>query len=316
MRVLVTGATGFVGKEVVRQLVQANYVVRALARHHTSGARQFQPSGDSPLEFVVGDTGQPASLAAAAQGSDAVIHLVGIISELGQNTFYKAHVEATQNVVWACEQAGVRRYVHMSALGTRPGAVSRYHQTKWEAEEVVRASRLAWTILRPSLIYGRGDQFVNLFAALSRWSPFLPVMGPGTGKMQPLSVESVAHCFVQALLKPATHGKTLDLCGPTPVSFLQILDTILQVLGRRRWKLHVPLPLARCQARLLESIYPTLFGLAAPLNRDQLIMLQEDNIGDPLPTIELLGMPTESFRDGITRFLKPELLPKSTPRSQ
>jgi NADH dehydrogenase len=316
MRVLVTGATGFVGREIVRQLLQANYVVLALARRHPSGARQFQLSHDSRLEFIAGDTGQPASLAAATQGVDAVIHLVGIISELGRNTFYKAHVEATQNVVRACEQAGVRRYVHMSALGTRPGAVSRYHQTKWEAEEVVRASRLAWTILRPSLIYGRGDQFVNMFAALSRWSPFLPVMGPGTGRMQPLSVESVAHCFVQALRKPATHGRTLDLCGPTPISFLEILDTILQVLGRRRWKLHVPLPLARCQAQLLEFVYPTLFRLAAPLNRDQLIMLQENNTGDPSPAMELLGMPTESFRDGITRFLRPELPPKSSSQSQ
>lgn len=303
MKVFVTGGTGFVGRAVLAALTGAGHTPRVLVRDATAAratelARRFQ------AELTPGDVLEPDSLRAAVPGCDAVIHLVGIISEVGRNTFENVHVAATRHVLAAAQAAGIRRYVHMSALGTRPGAASRYHQSKWAAEEAVRASGLAWTIFRPSLIYGPGDHFTGLFAALARWSPALPVMGSGRGLLQPVAVEVVALAFVRALTEPAAAGRTFDLCGPERLTFNQVLDAILEVADRRRPKLHVPLPLARLLARLLEGIFPRLLGRAAPLNRDQLLMLQEDNVGDPQPANELFGLPAESFRAGLARYLK------------
>ena len=113
---------------------------------------------------------------------DAVIHLVGIISEVGRSTFEDIHISGTRNIVMTAQKAGIKRFVHMSALGARPNSVSRYHQSKWTAEEIVRGSGLDYTLFRPSIIYGPGDHFVNLFARMARFSPVLPVMGQGCSK--------------------------------------------------------------------------------------------------------------------------------------
>lgn len=302
MQVLVTGGTGFVGRAVLAALAETPHRARVLVRRPES-PRARDLATRWRVEIAAGEVLDPASLRAAMSGCEAVIHLVGIISEVGRNTFENAHTRATQNVVEAARAAGVTRLVHMSALGTRPGAVSRYHQTKWAAEEAVRASGLAWTIFRPSLIYGPGDQFTNLFARLARWSPVLPVMGPGRARLQPVAVEAVARAFVRALTEPAAVGRTFDLCGPEPLTFDEVLDAILAVTGRRRVKLHLPLPLARLAARGLELIFPRLLGRPAPFNRDQLVMLQEDNVGDPAPARALFDLPAESFRTGLSRYL-------------
>lgn len=303
MKVLVTGGTGFVGRAVLAALTEAGHGVRVLVRRPDS-ARVRELVGRFGVEPVTGDVLAPERLRAAVSGCEAVIHLVGIISEVGRNTFENAHTEATQNVVAAARAGGVGRLVHMSALGTRPDAVSRYHQTKWAAEEAVRGSELAWTIFRPSLIYGAEDQFTNRFARLARWSPVLPVPGSGRGRLQPVSVEAVALAFVRALGEPAAIGRTFDLCGPERLTFEEVLDAILAATGRRRWKVHVPLGLARGAARVLEGVFPRLLGQGAPLNRDQLVMLQEDNVGDPSPANELFRLPVETFREGLARYLK------------
>jgi NADH dehydrogenase len=300
MRVLLTGGTGFVGRAVLARLHAAGHEARVLARQPASPRAQALARSFA-AELMAGDVLEPESLRPALADIEAVLHLVGIISEVGRNTFDNAHRVATENVVRAAEAAGIRRYVHLSALGTRAGAVSRYHQTKWMAEEFVRASRLAWTILRPSLIYGPGDQFVNRFAQLSRWSPVLPVFGTGRARLQPVAVETVATALVRALSEPRAVGATYDLCGPTPLSFVEVLDTILASLGRRRFKVRLPLGLMRGPAAVLEFVWPRLLGQAAPLNRDQLAMLAEDNVGDPGPAQLLFDLPIESFRAGLDR---------------
>lgn len=296
MKVLVTGGSGFVGREIVRQLVAAGHSPRILAR----GVKP--PAG--PLETVRGSVLEPGSLAAACAGCEAVIHLVGIISEVGEQTYERVHDEGSGHLLAAAKAAGVPRFVHMSALGTRPNAAARYHRSKWAAEERVRASGLAWTIFRPSLIYGPGDGFVNLFVRLSRWSPVLPVIGSGSGLVQPVPVADVARCFVGALNEPATIGQTFDLCGPDRLAFREVLAEILKALRRRRALVSLPLPLARLQARLLEGIFPTLLRRAPPLNRDQIVMLGEDNVGDPEPAARLLGFAPAPFRDSLRQLLK------------
>ncbi len=303
MKVLVTGATGFVGQEVLSQLQRAHHSIRTLVRKRDE-PRVRRIQAQYRLEVSEGDVLQADSLTQALAGIQAVIHLVGIISQTAKNSFQEVHVGGTHNMLAAAKQAGVRRFVHMSALGTRANTLSIYHQTKWAAEEAVRQSGLEWTIFRPSLIFGPHDHFVNLFAKLSRFSPLLPVMGNGRARFQPVAVEVVGSAFCRCITEPASVGVTFDLCGPDTLSFNQILDEISQALGRRRWKLHVPLSVARTQAAILEWAFPKLLGRAPPLNRDQLIMLQEDNVGVGGPANELFGLNQASFREGIAKYLR------------
>jgi uncharacterized protein YbjT (DUF2867 family) len=303
VKVFVTGATGFVGQAILLRLQAAGHSTRILVRHPNS-PRTCVLLSDRRTETHRGDVLDASALQRALAGADAVIHLVGIIGEIGKNTFEKVHKCGTENVVRAAQEAGVSRFVHMSALGTRPAAVSRYHRSKWAAEEIVRASRLNYTIFRPSIIYGSGDRFVNLFAGIARWSPVLPVMGSGQSRFQPIPVEDVAACFVRALNEARSVGQTYDLCGTEVFTLNEILDLILGVTGRKRLKLHLPLWLARIQAALMEFTFPVVLRKPAPLNRDQLVMLQEDNVGNPWGAIELFGLEPVPFRRGIEKYLQ------------
>src|SRR5437879_3823194 len=213
-RVFVTGATGFVGRAVVQALRGEGYVVRCLVR------RGSEPDlrGVGAIERVEGDVLAPQLLDEGMAGCGAVIHLVGIIREhiATNTTFYRVHVQGTVNVVAAAAAAGVRRYVHMSALGAREGARSRYHQTKWAAEEAVRACALPWTIFRPSVIYGRGDGLVSPLVRLVRRLPVVPLVG--SGRLQPVPVEQVAQAVARALGLPAAVKQTYEVGGPDVVA--------------------------------------------------------------------------------------------------
>ncbi len=302
LRVFVTGATGFVGQEVLSRLFAEGHRVRILARNPRS-ATALACNSRFGAEVHQGDVRNPESLRTGLKNVDAVIHLVGIISEVGDNTFENIHTRATKNMVSAAREAGVSRFIHMSALGTRPNAVSRYHQTKWAAEEAVRRSGLQFTVFRPSLIYGPGDHFVNLFAQIMQLSPVVPLVGKPDAKFQPVSVEAVAKAFVGALRQPASIGGTYDLCGADTLTFGQIVDAIGEATSRRRWKFPIPAPLAKAQAAFLELVFPRLLRRAPPLNRDQLLMLAEDNVGNPLPANTLFCLKPEPFRAGISKYL-------------
>jgi NADH dehydrogenase len=227
-----------------------------------------------------GDFHKPERLAAAAQGIDAVIHLVGIISETRTETFQKVHVESTRALLAAARAQGVRRWLQMSALGTRPNAVARYHQSKWAAEELVRSSGLDWTIFRPSIVLGDGSGFERTFKTIARWSPVIPVMGSGKNLLQPIRVEDVAAAFAGALASPSQIGACLDLAGEERID----LETLIRkITGSRKPMLRIPMPVARLQAGLLEFLFVTCLGGASPLTRDQLRMLQEDNVSPSPP---------------------------------
>lgn len=285
MKVVVTGGTGFVGSEVTRQLRAAGHEVNLLSRGNIAAGAA------ACLEIM--------------RASEALIHLIGLISEVRDQTYENVHTKLTGLIVSCARESGVRRFVHMSALGTRPNAVARYHQTKWEAEEIVRASGLEWTIFRPSIIYGHGDGFVNLFARLSRFSPVLPLIGGGTTRFQPISVQNVARCFVVALTKPAAIGKTFDLCGEEQLTLREIVEAVLAATGRRRLKLPLPFGIAELQALVAELVFAKLLSKPPPLNRDQMLMLREDNIGDGGMANKLFQLEHEKFALGIQRFLKP-----------
>ncbi len=303
MRVLVTGGTGFVGQAVVRELCALGHAVRLLVRR--AGSERARAAVDQyGVQLCQGDILADGSLPAACANMDGVAHLVGIIAEAGQQTFENVHARGTRNIVDAARAAGVRRLVHMSALGTRPGAAARYHQSKWSAEQSVRRSDMPWTIFRPSIIYGPGDRFVTLFARMSRFSPVLPLIGGGRNRLQPVRVEDVASCFAQALTHPHAVGQTYDLCGPTALTLRQVLDTIMRVTGRRRLQLPLPFSWMRLQAIVLEALFAGLFHRPPPLSRDQLLLLQEDNVGQAEPALEQFRLSPVPFEAGLAAFLK------------
>lgn len=295
MLILLTGGTGFVGRAVVRALRARDHRVRCLVRPGS----EPRLAGADAIEPVGGDVTRPEGLAAAVRGADAVIHLVGIIRELPAKgiTFERLHAQATRHMVEAARAAGVGRYLQMSALGVRPGARARYHQTKWQAEEAVRASGLRWTIFRPSIIFGPGDGFVTLLARLVRL-PVVPVIGDGQNRLQPVAVEHVAEGFARALETPEAVGQTYEVGGPRAYTFDELLDLVGLALGRRRVpKLHQPLGLMAPLVRLFES-FP-----AFPLTSDQLLMLREDNTCDPAPFYRTFGLEPLDFLAGIRRYL-------------
>ena len=302
MKVFVTGATGFVGREIVCRLHDAGHEIHFLTRSHNSASTLAVDWGFEGQNHI-GDILDADFLKNSLKGLDAVVHLVGIISEAGRNTFENIHTLGTKNIVLAAQQAGVKRFIHMSALGTRPNAVARYHQSKWAAEEIVRGSGLDYTIFRPSIIYGKHDMFVNLFARIARLSPVVPIMGNGQNKMQPVPVADVATAFVQTLNETKSVSQTFDLCGPQALTFDEIIATILRATGRKRLKLHVPMGIARIQVAVLEFVFAKLLRKSPPLNRDQLLMLQEDNTGNPEPAHTLFKLSSVPFEEGIASYL-------------
>jgi NADH dehydrogenase len=299
MKVFVTGATGFVGEALVQHLQREGHAVRMLVRNQSLGETRERTGA----EIHIGNVLDAESLRGALKEIDAVIHLVGIISEVGQSTFENIHVRGIRNVVAAAKEQGIKRFVYMSALGTRANAVSRYHKTKWEAEEIVRGSGLDYTIFRPSLIFGPRDMFVNLFAKIIRRSPVVPILGRRDAKFQPVAIETVADAFVKSLTEPGAINQTFDLAGPEIFTMSEIIDQILAMMRRKRLKVHIPAVMARIQAAFLEFLYPIILRKAPPLNRDQLIMLMEDNVGNAQPANELFGLRQVPFRDGIVQYL-------------
>lgn len=291
-----TGATGFVGHALVPALQAAGYAVRCLVRRGS----ELELRGLEAIERVEGNVLARETLERGMAGCDTVIHLVGIIREQPAtlSTFERIHTQGTVNLLDAAIATGARRYLHMSALGSRPNARARYHKTKWAAEEVVRSSPIPWTIFRPSIIYGHGDEFVNLLAGLVRRYPIVPVIGKGLQRLQPVPVEQVAEGFARAVALETTVKQTYEVVGPDAVTMVQLLDLIGAAVGRVRVrKAHVPLGLMRP----LTKLFHRLPGF--PLTPDQLLMLEEDNVGDPRPFHATLGLTPVPLATGLRAML-------------
>jgi uncharacterized protein YbjT (DUF2867 family) len=294
--VFVTGATGFVGRAVVHALRADGLKVRCLVRRGSE--RDLR--GLEAIERVEGNILSRQTLDEGISGCDAVVHLVGIIREDRSRrvTFEHLHVDGTLNVLAAAAAAGVRRYLHMSALGTSATARSRYHQTKWLAEEAVRASALPWTIFRPSVIYGKGDGLVSMLAQMVSRLPVVPVIGEGRQQLQPVPVDQVAQGFRRALARPETVKQTYEVGGPDAVSMVELIDAIGRALGHGRIrKIHLPIRLMRVVAGGLQAI-PSF-----PLTTDQITMLDANNTCDPAPFFRTFGVTPLPLKVGLERML-------------
>ena len=300
MRVLVTGGTGFVGTHVVNRLLHRGHEVAVLARDPEKTRNRY----NRPVETAAGDVLDPASLARAAAGREAVVHLVGIIHETRQ-TFDRMHREAAQNVIAAAAAAGARRYLHMSAMGTSEDSPSEYGRTKAAGERAARESGLDWTVFRPSIIFGYGDGFVSLLAPIVRRNPgFIPVIGPGTTKFQPVSVLDVARVFADSLEKPETVRRVYEVGGPDVLTLDEVYREIAAAVGKPGKPLiHLPIWYGRILARAFEWLARRGLFTDPPLTRDQLKSLSRDNAADVSETVATFGGTWRRFAPGIREYL-------------
>ncbi len=267
MLIAVTGGTGFVGRHVVDALLRREHDVRLLVR---DPARHGWLKDRAGVEVVHGSLADAPALQQLVQGAGAVVHLVGIIVELGRQTFQRVHVDGTRELITAAKAASVPRFVHMSALGARlDEAATPYHRTKAAAEELVRAGGMAHVIFRPSLIAAPGNDVLKMLVNMLRMSPIVPVIGHGLYQLQPVAAADVADAFATAALDPAIAG-TFDIAGPEPLSFHQILDLLEEALGVRRHRVPVPVGVVRFSA-YAGTVLPNL----NPITPDQLQMLLE-----------------------------------------
>ena len=294
MTVLVTGGTGFVGPHVVHALRASETPVRALVRDPAHAGRLTSWG----VDLAAGDVTDPASLQAACDGVDAVIHLVAIIKGAPAD-FERVMAEGTRNVVVAAQAAGVRRFVLASALGLdeRTKDAVPYFAAKWEMERAVRESGLEHVIFRPSFVFGREGGVLPTFVRLARLAPVTPIIGPGTQRLQPIWVEDLAEYYARALVEPAAANRTFDLGGPEAVSWNEFWERLKRVLGVRRPSLHVPFGAMRLQATLTERLP------GAPVTRDQLTMLAlgDNVVTDANAAVETFQLPLVPLDEQLRR---------------
>ncbi|HUY60680.1 MAG TPA: NAD-dependent epimerase/dehydratase family protein [Candidatus Dormibacteraeota bacterium] len=273
MRIAVTGGTGFVGTEVVRTLLLAGHELRVVGR----GVRQA-PLPDGP-RLTFGDVVTGAGLDAAFADADAVIHLTAVIRERGPQTFAAVNAQGTATAVAAAERAGVRRFVHLSALGVDPDPAFPYLASKWQGEQAVRGSGLDWVIVRSSVIFGPGDGFFRQLAgALRVPSPFLVIPGDGQALFQPIAVGDVARCLRAAVEEPARRHQVYEIGGPEHLTLEQIMRAVAAATGRDwflfspRRPLRVPVAALMPVGALMDRLLPN-----PPVTAQQLALLARVN---------------------------------------
>jgi NADH dehydrogenase len=285
MRIAVAGGTGFVGRHVVEALSARGHTVLVLAR-----GERATPNGAALLRCDVAREEVPAG---ALRGCDGVVNLAGIKGESGTQTFEAVHVAGTERLLAACRQQGIRRFVHLSVVCSRPDAESPYHDTKWRAEESVRASGLDATILKPGVIYGPGDDMVTHLVKMIRFAAVFPVVGRGASLLQPVDVRDVAEAVAAALERPQSVGRTYDLVGPERHTLSDVVRTVAQATGLRLFIVPTPLALQRVAVRVMEAVTPRPLSTPA-----QLRMLVDGLYGDPEPARHDLGIVPRPFTVG------------------
>lgn len=288
----ITGATGFVGRHILNRLVERGHRPRALVRRPDR-----TPFNPADVDVVTGSLADALALRTLVAGADVVIHLVGIIVERGTATFEAIHVGGTGAVIAAARAAGVRRLVHMSALGARDEAgATAYHRTKARAERLVAASGIDHVIFRPSMISGPGNVPIATLARIHRFAPVVPIFGTGNFPLQPIWIGDVADAY--AFAAEGRGGGVHELGGPAVMTYKEFVQAIGRASGHPRPAIHVPLSLVRLGARLL-----TPLGAAAPITGDQLQMLVEGSVTSHNDIESVFGIRPLGFEEGLARYV-------------
>lgn len=281
---IVAGGSGFLGRHVIEAL---------LAHGHSPVVLSRRPERASSPGVVV----LPSDVATAELecsplgGADAIVNLIGIKREEGTQTFEAVHVDATRRLVAAARGLGIGRMVHVSVVCSRPDSRSPYHDTKWRAERLVAESGLSFTVLRPGVIYGPGDDMISQLVKTIRFSPFLPLVGNGDSKLQPVDVRDVAEAVAVALGRPESVGKTYDIVGPEPLDLVDVERTVAQATGLHVYVVPTPSALLRPAVRVMNAV-----SRNPPSTPAQLRMLQEGMVGDPEPARRELGLEPRPLR--------------------
>ncbi len=268
--VVVTGAAGFVGSHTCRALAARGWTVRAMVRDRAKATLVAA----TPVDYAIGDLRDPAAVAAAVRGANAIVHCAAIAIERAGQTYEAVNTDATAALLAAAQNAGVKRVVHMSQNGASSASPHRFLRSKGLAEDAVRASGLAFTALRPSVIFGPEDEFVNVLARLVRLSPVVyPLPGGGTARFQPVAVDNVAQCIAIALERDSTIGKAYAIGGPEPLSLREIAQRVLAAMGARRTLVSAPVSVLKPLVAIAQRVLPN-----PPVTTGLLALLKSDNV--------------------------------------
>jgi uncharacterized protein YbjT (DUF2867 family) len=296
--ILIAGGTGFVGGGIVREFARRGKPVAVLTRN-ASRAKRF-PGLD--VEFREGDVTRPESLAAAMHGVESVVGCQQFPNSPFENpgkgyTFEKVDAEGTENLNRAAKAAGVKGYVYLSGAGAAPTGPP-WFRAKWRAETAVRESGLTYTILRPSWVYGPEDRSLNRFLGMSRFLPFVPLIGNADQqRMQPVFIDDVGRAVAESLDNPAAANQLFELGGPDIMSMTEVVRTALQVAGRKRLLLSSPKPVMKLVASVLQ------FAPGRPLTPDAVDFITGDALGDPAAIQRALGLRLTPLREGLATYL-------------
>ncbi|MDP3746601.1 MAG: complex I NDUFA9 subunit family protein [Phenylobacterium sp.] len=275
--VTVFGGSGFVGSQVVRALARQGLRVRVAVRQPHL-AHTMRLMGDvGQIEVVQANVRVTDSVRRALQGAVACVNLVGVLYETGRQKFQAVHVDGARNVAAIAKELGVERLVQISALGADEASTSKYARTKAAGEAAVRAAFPEAVLVRPSVVFGPGDDFFNKFGEMAVISPVLPLIGGGATKFQPVFLGDVAKAVARAVSEPGHEGKTYELGGPAVFSFREILELILKEIERKRILLPLPFPIARVIGVLCSPL-AVFTPWAPPLTADQVESLKTDNV--------------------------------------
>jgi NADH dehydrogenase len=250
------------------------------------------PDGSVDVHF--GSVQDPHALAAAFYNLEAVVHLVGIIGQRAGATFDQINRQGVANVVAAARGAGVKHFLHVSAIGANNNPFYPYLYSKWQGEQEVINSGLPYTILRPSLMFGPGDEFLNTLAALARVFPLVPVIGSGRNRFQPIAVEDVARCLVLALGRDDLRGRTIEIGGPQQLSYNDLMAIMARTLGRRRLYIHIPVLPMSLAVGVLQRVQPR-----PPVTGEQLRMLPIPNVAQPDTVQQVFGFTPRPLEGNI-----------------
>ena len=291
MVVLVTGATGFIGRAVVGELLKHNYAVRCLVR--TPGSERI--FSDRSVEIYYGDIRDENSIVSACHGVEFVINLVSTISPSRGSDMFSTNVVGVTKLVSAIESSGsVKHLVHVSVLGANDNPRERYFFSKWKGEQEIKRTRTSYTILRPSVITGASDRFSNLLGSLVRLFPVVPVVGHGRNRIQPMVVEDFAYCIVASLGRNDLEGKIIEIGGDLYLSINEMIDCISDAMGMRRIKIHFPFWVSGLFCSLMN-----IFMTKPLLNRELARMLSNRNVTDIGVAKSVFGITPKAFSEGL-----------------
>jgi uncharacterized protein YbjT (DUF2867 family) len=274
--ILITGATGYIGRHLIARLVAQGERPRCLVRDINRAKRKLPAE---KVELVQGATTSPDSLAAAVRGVDTIVHAAFLTADHKQSTgneYEKTNVQGTANLIKAAKKAGVKRIIEISGLGTKPDKPGSYMQGRYLAEKMLKESGLDWTIIQPSVLFGKNAPFIRGLADLIRTAPIVPLIGGGKIMFQPIYVEDVVTVSIKVLEDPSgTTNRTYTIGGPAYYSFTQIIDVLLKTMHKQRIKVLAPTPLVGIGAAVMEAVLPK-----PPLTKAAMTLFTFDNVTD------------------------------------